>query len=469
MKILGHFLIGAIGLFTLACSGSKSTQDSVAGTVTYREKMLLPPEAVVVVKLIDASLQDVPAKVISVDTLKTQATPIPYALPFNRSNLEEGHTYQVQAAIYVDGDLRMISTQATRANLQEHSPVEVLVSSIQREVTEAKKQADFIARGNEPFWTLEMEIGKAMHLKQLHSDEVVSVPFPKRFTDPKTREIVLKSFTEAHTLEVRIAEENCQDSMADESFEYSVKVILDNDQVLSGCGYLTGEAKSLRLDYELRSGFQLDLKLANRIPELSIDLLRGTYNANDGCNGIGGELDERENTLRFKPGFSTEMYCGNDFDQDFKKLFLDVDGYQFNNNGDLDLTIEGAAVLSYSKKKAPLSDSVINDLHDLFVVTEINGMAIPKGQENPRIEFYPAEGRVSGYSGCNQFNGPIEVSEKSLRFSPQMAMTKKYCQGSVEDAFVAALPSVNSYIRKERSLMLLGADGAVVLLLQKTD
>ena len=469
MRTLRNLLLGTLALFAVACSASKSAQSSLEGTVTYREKMLLPPQAVVVVKLVDVSLQDVPAKVISVDTLKAQAPPIPYTLAYNSGTLEEGHTYQVQAAIYVDGDLRMISTQATRANLEELNPVEVVVSSVQRGVREPKKRVDFIARGNEPSWILEMEIGKWMRLKQLNSDEVVTVPFPKRFTDPKTREMMLKSSTEAHALVVRIAEENCQDSMADESFEYAVKVILDNNDALSGCGYLKGDARSLRLDYELKSGVDLDLNLATRVPELSIDLLKGIYGANDGCNGIGGELDERENSLLFKPGFSTEMYCGNDFDQSFKKLFLDVDGYRLNGNGDLDLTIEGNVVLTYAKKKVPLSAAVINDLHDVFVVTEINGVAIGKGQENPRMEFYPAEGRVSGYSGCNQFNGPIEVSEKSLRFSSRMAMTKKYCQDSVEDTFVAALPQVSSYLRKERNLMLLGSDGAVVFLLQKTD
>ena len=470
MKIIRITLFSLLALTLIYCSSSKSAQSTLEGTVNYREKMLLPPNAIVVVKLVDASKQDVASKTLSIDTLKAQAPPMTYSLNYNAKSIEKGRSYQVQAAVYVDGQLRMINTLATPANLSEKKPVEIMVSSIHNEAVDPpRKMIDFYAQGNEPFWSLYMVIGMGMELRQMNSDIVISVPFPQRTIDPKTRDLVLKSVTEAHTLEVRIAEENCQDTMADESYEFAVTVILDGGTPMRGCGYLVGRAKSLRLDYELSSAEGIDLSTAPKTPELSIDLLRGTYNATDGCNGLGGDLYDRGDALLFKPGFSTEMYCGNDFDRSFQELFLDVEGFRFDNMGNLYLRIEDQDVLTYSVKKEEVSKQVISDLHDIFVVIEIKGVPVAKDQENPRFEFYPAEGRVSGYTGCNQFNGSIEIGEETLRFAPQMAMTKKLCQNSVEMDFTTALAEVTSYHREGTQLFLTNSKGSPIYVLQKSD
>lgn len=470
MKIIPISLFAILAFSLAHCSSSKGAQSTLEGTVNYREKIILPPNAVVVVKLIDAHKQDVASETLSMDTIEAQAPPMSFSLNFNPKRIDKDRSYQVQAAVYVDGHLRMINTVATPANLSKNEPLEVMVNSVQNEAVEPQRRmVDFFAQGNEPFWTLGIVVGKEMKLKQMNSGELISVPFPERFIDSKTRDLVLKSITEAHSMEVRISEENCQDTMADESYEFSVTVVVDDGPPMRGCGYLVGRAKSLRLDYELSSAESLDLNKAPKTPELSIDMLHGTYDATDGCNSLGGDLDERDNVLWFKPGFSTEMYCGNDFDKSFQKLFLQVDGFRLSNMGNLHLRIEDQDVLTYSVKEVGLSKQVISDLHDIFIVTEIKGVSIAKDQDNPRFEFYPAEGRVSGFTGCNQFTGPLEVGEKTLRFSPRMAMTKKLCQNSVEMQFTAALSEVSSYYREDARLVLLDSKGNPVYVLQKTD
>lgn len=74
------------------------------GTVNYRERMALPPNATVLVQLVDVSLADAPAQVIAEDRI-TGATgsPIPYRLRFDQTLIKPRRTYALQARIS-DGD-----------------------------------------------------------------------------------------------------------------------------------------------------------------------------------------------------------------------------------------------------------------------------------------------------------------------------------------------------------------------------
>jgi len=47
--------------------------------------------------------------------------------------------------------------------------------------------------------------------------------------------------------------------------------------------------------------------------------------------------------------------------------------------------------------------------------------------ELPSMVLSPEEGTVSGYDGCNRFNGGISVEEGQINFS-ELASTRRYCQ-----------------------------------------
>lgn len=89
-------------------------QGTVSGTITYRERMALPPDAAIDVKLQDVSLQDAPAKTIgeSVFAPGGQQVPIPFQLSYNPADINPAHTYQLQANISVDGKMMFTSTTA---------------------------------------------------------------------------------------------------------------------------------------------------------------------------------------------------------------------------------------------------------------------------------------------------------------------------------------------------------------------
>ena len=85
---------------------------SLTGVVTYRQRIALPPNAVVRVTLTDVSLQDVAAKVLTEIEVPTDGrqVPIPFRLAYWPERIEATHTYSVRAQIVVDGALFMTST-----------------------------------------------------------------------------------------------------------------------------------------------------------------------------------------------------------------------------------------------------------------------------------------------------------------------------------------------------------------------
>ena len=86
----------------------------ITGTVAYRERIALPPNAVLRVSLEDVSRMDVAAKVIAeVNTLTDgKQVPLSFAIPYRRADVVAGHRYQVRAKIIVNGQARYNSTTA---------------------------------------------------------------------------------------------------------------------------------------------------------------------------------------------------------------------------------------------------------------------------------------------------------------------------------------------------------------------
>lgn len=92
-------------------AAEQETMASVKGTIAYRERIALPEDAVVTVKLQDVSLQDVAAKVISEQTFTTDGAQVPFdfELSYDTLDINPKHTYSVSARIEVEGKLRFIS------------------------------------------------------------------------------------------------------------------------------------------------------------------------------------------------------------------------------------------------------------------------------------------------------------------------------------------------------------------------
>lgn len=113
-RILTPFLATMVFLAmmfqTLAAMAETAVID---GTVSYGDRIALPPDASLEVKLVDISLADAPSKTLA-ETKITPAgqVPIPYRLEYLSSDIQPGHSYALQARITVGDQLWFIT--ATR-------------------------------------------------------------------------------------------------------------------------------------------------------------------------------------------------------------------------------------------------------------------------------------------------------------------------------------------------------------------
>jgi len=127
-NILLHIsLSGLLLLLASAASGGGTDPNAgvaaatVTGSVSYRERIALPADAVIVVQLRDVSRMDGAAKLISEQTIKPQhSVPIPFSLPYNPDEIDERMTYALFATIRSEGHLLFVTDRSyqvlTRGN-----------------------------------------------------------------------------------------------------------------------------------------------------------------------------------------------------------------------------------------------------------------------------------------------------------------------------------------------------------------
>ncbi|MBZ9761166.1 YbaY family lipoprotein [Mesorhizobium sp. CA8] len=88
---------------------TKAGERTIAGEVTYRERIALPPDAVLVVELADVSLADAPTVIARRRIAPTGQVPIKFDIGFDPKAVQKGRTYALQARITV-GERLMFTT-----------------------------------------------------------------------------------------------------------------------------------------------------------------------------------------------------------------------------------------------------------------------------------------------------------------------------------------------------------------------
>tara|TARA_R110001583_G_scaffold186667_1_gene347494 strand:+ start:32771 stop:34360 length:1590 start_codon:yes stop_codon:yes gene_type:complete len=82
-----------------ACDVSMPRTDTIAGTVSYRERIAMTPSNILTVKLLDVSRADVPARVIAAKSLPATNPPMAFELPYQTSRIDPGRRYAVETVI----------------------------------------------------------------------------------------------------------------------------------------------------------------------------------------------------------------------------------------------------------------------------------------------------------------------------------------------------------------------------------
>ena len=103
---------------------------SLAGTVTYRQRTALTPEAELQVELRDVSRQDVAAPLIAKRVIaRPGQVPIAFTLDYDPSLIEPGRTYAVSARITDRGQLQFVTDTRVPvlSGTAATTPVEIVV------------------------------------------------------------------------------------------------------------------------------------------------------------------------------------------------------------------------------------------------------------------------------------------------------------------------------------------------------
>lgn len=96
---------------SIAATKPAIQQPNVSGTVWIRQKVALPPDAVLTVTLSDASLADSPSKIIAQKAVRTEGkqAPFSFVLPFNPADVQPNARILLSAAVSINDKLVFIT------------------------------------------------------------------------------------------------------------------------------------------------------------------------------------------------------------------------------------------------------------------------------------------------------------------------------------------------------------------------
>ena len=118
-----------LALLAIACAqpASKRVPANLTGTITYRERIALPPSARVEVQLVDASDENVSAPLVAERLIDEPGqVPIAFSLAYDPASIRSSHTYALRVRIRVGEDVWFASPFGLRV-LTAGNPTQVEV------------------------------------------------------------------------------------------------------------------------------------------------------------------------------------------------------------------------------------------------------------------------------------------------------------------------------------------------------
>ncbi len=144
-------LMGSAALGIAFSTAAQAEPLVVEGRVVYRERMLLPNDSVLTVRLDDVSLADAPSVVIAATSVPATTSPTSFALHLDDAVFMPGHRYAVRAEIRHGGQLIFVTDTHHAYEPGTSGPVEIMVVRASR--------ADAAAGSIEGNWLAEDILG----------------------------------------------------------------------------------------------------------------------------------------------------------------------------------------------------------------------------------------------------------------------------------------------------------------------
>ncbi len=105
-----------VTVFNFGCARTDKPPEefmTVSGTTAYRQRIAMPPDAVLSVQLEDVTLADAPSPVLAEfsEHFGDRQVPIAFTLPIPKTAIHANHRYNLRASITVGGTLRFTTTR----------------------------------------------------------------------------------------------------------------------------------------------------------------------------------------------------------------------------------------------------------------------------------------------------------------------------------------------------------------------
>lgn len=176
---------------------------------------------------------------------------------------------------------------------------------------------DFIARGNEPNWNLEIDFEKSMSFATM-DDIKIKTPAVEGIKAQDSDVKLYRAKTDSGELLITMIKENCQDNMSSENFSYKVRVEAKNSmdanyKTFDGCGKFLYDMRLYDIYVlEEMTGFNLKKeKLTKGMPQFEFNLTEMRFGGHAGCNSISGPIEVVSNKIIFGNLMATLMACPN--------------------------------------------------------------------------------------------------------------------------------------------------------------
>lgn len=172
----------------------------------------------------------------------------------------------------------------------------------------------FFARGNEPFWSLDIYSDNKIVFSEMGQQDIVALNYREE-KGMRENEIIISVQTDKVELVVTILRDSCQDNMSGEIFDHQISVRIKSSSsdeiVLRGCGkYL--------YDYRLNDIWVMEEmtnivlnkeNLMKGLPIFEFNLSEMRVSGHAGCNQFFGEINLKGNSISFGTLTSTKMAC----------------------------------------------------------------------------------------------------------------------------------------------------------------
>jgi len=203
-------------------------------------------------------------------------------------------------------------------NIKDINPVEQIVEMNPSLYQEKYLQGiDFVARGNEPNWTLEMDLEKSFAFITM-DDIKITTPAAEGVKAKDSDITLYRAKTDNGELVITVIKADCQDNMSGEKFTYKVRVEAkssadQNYKTFDGCGKFLSDQRLYDIYVmEEMTGFNFKKeKLQKGLPQFEFNLSENRFSGHAGCNNFSGSISVVGNKITFDNLMGTLMSCPN--------------------------------------------------------------------------------------------------------------------------------------------------------------